>query len=166
MGLAIYLDEIDQAVDAGLSFAAILAALTIPDICGALCHTGGRASEKRYVDWYNDNARHICRFFTGQDCYRLRCGIVHQGRALHPRLPFDRVAFTSVGGNHCNLIVVGKSRYLNLGVDQFCKGLTTSARTWIDAHQNEDIVKRNLELMLQERVALPHPIVHIGRMIY
>lgn len=164
MGLASYLDEIDQTVDAGLRFAGILAALTVPDICGALEAPEDRVGE-RYARWYDSNAGGLCKFLNGAQCYRLRCGMVHQGRARDKALGYDRVAFTW-NGNHCNVIKIGDFRYLNLGVTEFVKGLTGAARAWLVAKSSDPIVVANLDLMLQTRAALPHPIVNIGHMIY
>jgi hypothetical protein len=70
-------------------YGALMIALILPDICGKLEHPTLR-SQERYTRWYDayvlngpeftgdpDSARY--RYPTAEDCYVLRCAIVHEG---------------------------------------------------------------------------------------
>jgi hypothetical protein len=42
-----------KAMDVGLYYIALMSALAVPDIAGALGAEDGEASGKKYADWYN-----------------------------------------------------------------------------------------------------------------
>ncbi|MBN2771358.1 MAG: hypothetical protein JXR90_11740 [Spirochaetes bacterium] len=58
--------------------AALMIALAIPDICGKLEEK--KISSSRYIEWidkYMDSK--YCGMLSGNDCYALRCSILHEG---------------------------------------------------------------------------------------
>lgn len=84
-----YLDSIIKSLESKNWYAALFIALAIPDICGALEHPD-KNSPARYVNWYNKymlpkysstigplHEPHV--FLSGDDCYALRCSLVHEG---------------------------------------------------------------------------------------
>ena len=79
-------NEIDRAIGAGLYHLALVAALTIPDICCALAHEQGRTRGDRYEAWFDkymkvsDAEMMPVPALTGKDCYRMRCGLSHEAR--------------------------------------------------------------------------------------
>src|SRR5258706_11683391 len=88
--------EMDRALSFGMFYLAIVLALTIPDICTALESPNGRATEKGYRNWCKRwfLVRGYNRHLTDADLWRLRSGLVHQGRMGHPGMEFSRVIFT------------------------------------------------------------------------
>lgn len=80
------LNEIDRALAAGLYYLAIAMALTIPDICAALEAENGETNQQKYKAWYESNLAYKYTNITAQDCYSLRCGVLHQGRCGHPKM--------------------------------------------------------------------------------
>jgi hypothetical protein len=77
------LASIERAVHSGVFFPAIVTALTVPDIAGAV-ESPGQGSTRRYVVWFD-------QFFAGSHplygqhgidgavMYGLRCKLLHEG---------------------------------------------------------------------------------------
>src|SRR4051794_4573981 len=102
--IGVLLEEIRRALDAGLFYLAVMLTLALPDICGALESKDGRAHPSRYKRWYIDNVAHLFEPMVADDCYSLRCGVLHQGRSeiVSKALPYGRVIFmlpNSFGGS-------------------------------------------------------------------
>lgn len=70
--------------------AALLAALTLPDICGSFDKQESENIKESYIKWFDmyllkkytayvgaNHEEHI--FLNGDDCYALRCCYLHQG---------------------------------------------------------------------------------------
>lgn len=111
------IDQIEASLGSGLYFLSLYTALTIPDIAGALSSENGAASGAKYAAWFEDWVRP--RFFetvlasvrlehrqyvqpienplTGEDCYRFRCSLLHQGSSQHRKSPFSRIMFIEPG---------------------------------------------------------------------
>ena len=70
-------------------YAALSLALMMPDICGSLEDPGPGKSQNRYVKWCKrwiepsftivDPARIPTVFLSAEDCYQLRCSLIHSG---------------------------------------------------------------------------------------
>src|SRR5438105_3177461 len=73
-------------------YSALFLTLVLPSICGALESENGQDSSEKYKGWYN---RYITNsHLNGDDCYLLRCSILHQGLTAHHRSSFSRIIFT------------------------------------------------------------------------
>ena len=115
--------EVRCCLESGNYRAALVSALTIPDICGLIEHPECRKeSRKRYVDWFNDHilvnyakkftpeGRVSESYFDGDMCYSLRCKIFHEGN--------NRIDVKSINVSGCEdcrfefrLIVGGSDSY-------------------------------------------------------
>lgn len=134
-----FVNQIGLAADArGMYFVALLSALSLPDICGALESPNGRASGERYKAWFDQWVSNKYQIdgqtsLSGEDCYMLRCASVHQGRLTHPQATFEGVIFIEPGATnivmHNNLI----NGYLNIDVRQFVIDIIQSSLDWFDA---------------------------------
>ena len=80
--------EICKCLKDGYYMAALISALTIPDICGKAEFLDLEKNKKRYVDWYNkylgkskkDSFLKVGEFYqNGELVYSLRCSLLHQG---------------------------------------------------------------------------------------
>lgn len=91
--------QIRQASASGLYYLALLGALTLPDICGALNSENGRASGPKYRDWLRKYIPEQAD--EADDIYGPRCSLLHQGQAKPKGGQFP-IAFThpSVGQLH------------------------------------------------------------------
>lgn len=145
------LTEVEAALSASLYYMAVVLALMIPDICGALASADGVSSGLKYKNWYNANLASQYPSLSAHDCYKLRCGVVHQGRLGHPDMQYSRVLFTlpNAQNNHYhNNIVQGA---LNLDAACFCRDVTDAARRWYAAHHNDSSVRVNLPHLVRFR---------------
>src|SRR5688572_25497386 len=92
----------------------------VPDMCGAMGSPDGRTSPDRYVDWFDQHvAPAYGGFVTGQDCYGLRCSMLHQARFEPHKGSYSRVLFIEPGTSgilmHNN--IMGDA--LNIDVQRF-----------------------------------------------
>jgi hypothetical protein len=146
------LQDIERALQQQFYYLAIAVSLSLPDICAALAEpTGSTAGRNQvaYENWYNANLAAKYPTLTASDCYRLRCGVSHQGRFGHPRMQYSRVLFTIPGGItfHNNII----NDALNLDAAIFCHDIMDSVRSWLIANKNNKTVQGNISRVVQFR---------------
>lgn len=169
--MRILLDQIERALQANLYFVALMAALSIPDIAGAIDSTKGEATRKSYIDWYEKYVRPISREqriaelsegrspeerqryeeiikpspITGDACYRFRCSLLHQGSTVHPKSPFKRIAFVVPGSTphffHNNIT----NDNLLIDLPTFCRDIIKGANRWLAEKQETEQFKKNYE---------------------
>lgn len=150
-----------QAVAQNNPYAALLVALTLPDICAALSAANGKTCGARYAAWFDRYVRpaytrtvsgrtHV--FLGGADCYALRCALLHEGlddtSGQRAKAALDSFAFvqpTSRGTViHCNQ----SGKRLNLQVDVFCGDMCSGVEAWLlDVADQPETVQRIAELM-------------------
>ena len=98
------MDDVRKAFDAGAFLSAISMALTLPDVCGARLYSSSTSCGERYAKWFDqyvahaymssssevegsrkfqmddaESASHKANYFSGADCYQLRCVYLHEG---------------------------------------------------------------------------------------
>lgn len=147
------LDEIERALAARLYYAATAVALTLPEICESLAHPKGSLkgeSYVRYKAWYDAYVAAKIPELTGEDCYSLRCGVLHQGRLGRPGMDYARIIFTSRDQGffmHRNIF----NDALNLDVATFCQDMISGARSWYKVHKNDEKVVEHMPLLFRWR---------------
>ena len=100
-----YFEQTRSASQVGLHLVALGAALAIPDMCSAMESSDGLATKQRYIAWFDQHvAPRYSGFVSGEDCYLLRCSMLHQGTTQHPKGNFSRILFTEGGGLHNNIM--------------------------------------------------------------
>ena len=94
-----FIQDIEGALSARLYFAAIMGALTIPHLCGALEDSDNRSPGTVWRRWWAENAEPSFGGCLPADvAYSLRCGYIHQGQVRvvgHPEI--KRIAFAMRG---------------------------------------------------------------------
>lgn len=106
------------AFEAGAFMSAISLLLTLPDICGCRLYPD-TSSREHYVKWFDEYVApaylgrrsddpefwkiqesdtgyvsYTTSYFTGVDCYQLRCVYLHEGtNAPHRSIPFHAIQF-------------------------------------------------------------------------
>src|SRR5215831_12861852 len=70
-----------QAIAAKNNYAALSLALMIPDICGSLEDPGPGKSQRRYERWFKQWAEPKFVNLSAEECYQLRCSMIHSGSA-------------------------------------------------------------------------------------
>jgi len=152
-------------------YAALFMALVIPDISGALEHPNEK-SGVRYINWYNKYMlpkyssvmgplQELHVFLSGDDCYALRCSLLHEGTAdiekqrnskilesVHFNEPSDK------GGMlHCNQ----SKNVLQLQVDIFCNDFIGGAHQWLSDVQGDAGIQARMQLLSEIHPAFYFP---------
>ena len=160
-----FFDGLEQAVREQNWHAALAMSLTLPDVCVAAAATNGKTTGKRYVQWFDqhlrptytysgDPVRGPLVFLTGDDCYALRCALLHEGSTditgQSARKVLDRFSFCTPGRRnnvwHCNKI----GNVLILMVDRFATDVLAAARSWwasLTDEQREAARQRQVRLI-------------------
>ena len=143
------LDQIRTANQANLFYVALMSALAIPDVCGALESPDGQARRERYAEWFD---RHVASSYrgtlTGLDCYYFRCSMLHQGRTHHPASSFARIFFiepTATGNVFHNNVI---NDALNIDVRIFVNDLVIAAERWLAAASGTPEFRANSPLFV------------------
>ncbi|MDQ2983522.1 MAG: hypothetical protein M3R70_06310 [Actinomycetota bacterium] len=140
--------QIRLASEAGLFYLALLGALALPDICGALASKEGTASGSKYRDWLEKNVP--AQAPQADLIYELRCSLLHQGRARpaggHPRIAFT---YSGSGAEIHNLSMVTEGDPASevgwISISMFVQEVTNGAEHWMQQFGETKRVKRNLE---------------------
>ena len=145
------LDNIQGCLGAGIYYAALVTALTIPEICAALESDGGWGGNQKYKNWYHDYLGDKYPNLTPDDCYALRCSVLHQGKLGRPNMQYSRVLFTIPNrqrnvfhNNICN-------DALNLDVSIFCNDVIAAAQAWYEVKRDDPFVLANLPNLVRDR---------------
>lgn len=145
---------INNSLDTENWYAALLVALTLPDICGYLENPQEKSSP-RYVKWFNSymtpkytirigpkNKEHI--FLNGKDAYALRCAYLHSG-TFHTdkqwiKDALRRFKFVTVEDRRIHRNQSGQ--ILQLQVNLFCLEICDAVNEWIEVNKdNKEIIK-------------------------
>lgn len=159
------ISQIEDSLEQPFYFLSLFSALAVPDIAGALEAEDGRATGERYASWFDQWVRPqfgrkcmedlpedlrgqvpaIENPFSGEDCYRFRCSMLHQGRMAHPRSNFSRVFFVE-SGTTTNVFHYNVSNdALNIDLKLFCREMVVGAREWLDAVEGSSPYTENLD---------------------
>ncbi|SUC35803.1 Uncharacterised protein [Providencia rustigianii] len=141
--------QIKTSLKNGDYYIAIFMCLTLPDICAALESKDGEASGKKFKDWFDKYVSDkYYGMLSGDTCYRLRCGTLHQGKAMHAKLGYERIIFTpTINGNvfHCNVL----NDALNLDINTFSHDIIDGVATWMNDMKNNEFFVENFKSFLK-----------------
>jgi hypothetical protein len=138
------LDEIEKALSVGLYYLAIMLAVTLPDICVALESQDARSNTPRYKAWYDAHLSAKFPGLTADDCFSLRCGVVHQGRFGLLGSQYERVIFTLPDERHNMWIDCVYNNAYIFSADAFCREVISAVQDWFATKQSDPIVEANL----------------------
>lgn len=144
--------QIRAASTAGLYYLALFGALTLPDICGALASSDGRASKSKYTAWLRDNVPEQAG--DANEIYGLRCSLLHQGRTLPHGGTFpiaSVVPLPGVGQLHNLSTEVNGERVGWLSIPMFVDEVTRGAEEWFRNFGTTQTVARNMEKFVRIR---------------
>jgi hypothetical protein len=159
------IDSIESSINAENWYAALILALTLPDIAGKIDNPDS-GSNKRYADWFDKyvgdkykskiGASQVDHtFLSGNDCYALRCSFLHEGKSEITDQPardilddfvfvVPRKSFTI----HCNQSTDG-SQKLQLQVDIFCVDIIKGLMQWLKDIENDSGKQSVLSTLLK-----------------
>jgi hypothetical protein len=166
------LDAIDRASRQGQCFPAVVTALTIPDIAGAVDSPNAK-SEVRYVTWINDWfsphwPEYVDHAIDGAALYALRCKLLHQGLTNPSLAP---AASKSVAASHKRLIAfnfgpetvlhrltgfdVSGNSWTILRAESFCSDIIFAARNWLAIRKSDPLATQKLNTLVDVRTEVP-----------
>jgi hypothetical protein len=143
--------EVEAALRAGLYYAAIVMALTLPDICAALESPDGQSTAARYKTWFDAWLAPEYPSLTANDIYSLRCGVVHQGRLGHENMQYARVMFAVPNPRQIVLHNNIFNDVLNLYATTFCRDVNAAVLRWFEAKRDDATVQAHLPRLVQFR---------------
>ncbi|WP_417316409.1 hypothetical protein [Cycloclasticus pugetii] len=157
-----FTNSIRQSIDTENWYGALVTALALPDVCGWL-EDPDKGSKARYVEWFKDwlqptythgigpdRQEHV--FLHGEDCYALRCSLLHQGgsnieeqRAQKALEDFHFITPPPGGGMiHCNQV----GNKLQLQVDVFCNQMADAADHWYESRKECEGIQKRMDSLL------------------
>jgi hypothetical protein len=152
--LASVLDDIQRAIDARLYYPALLAALTLPEICAALSlDKSVFIKQKHYADFVDKYTTPKELGLDGVDCYRLRGGVVHRASmAGHPDFGPTHVIFTIPETGlpiHALFLEHGEKTAAVFDLVTFCVAMVSAARRWYEDHKDDPKVAENMKNLIR-----------------
>ena len=161
------LNQIDVATGLNLFYLALYSALALPDVAAALSSPNGQTNGALYAAWFD---RFVAPKYQmgggpslrGEDCYSLRCSMLHEGTAQRGSAPrartarYDRFLFIpgnrihNIEFNHCN-IGGAWMNVLVLSIPIFTRTITDGVRTWLPTVQGTPEFLANYEKFMRLR---------------
>jgi hypothetical protein len=141
------LKEMERGLSGGHYFLALVLALTIPDICSALESDDGETNGVAYKNWYQAHLGEAY-WLAANDCWNLRCSLLHQGRSDHPKSGFERVIFTLP---HPDQMVFHNNVFgvVQLDLIEFCRQMSAAARRWLATTEESGLVQKNMDRLVR-----------------
>ena len=138
------LEQIKKGLDNNLYYLSLFVALALPDICGAINSENGEAHRNKYIEWFNKYvAEKYNGFLSGEDCYYLRCSLLHQGSSQHIKSKYSRILFIEPAATtnifHCNIL----NDALNIDVRIFCNDIIEGVEKWLKEVEETELYRKN-----------------------
>lgn len=155
------MSAINKSLESSNWLAALFVALSMPDICGKI-ESPNQSSPKRYAFWFDkyvgdkyigylgpQKEKHI--FLSGNDCYALRCSLLHEGHddisKQRAKEALEKFHFIEPQPNK----FIHNNQYgnvLQLQIDVFCNDISNAVKKWdIVTSCNQKITSRKTKLL-------------------
>src|ERR1700722_15181592 len=146
--------EIERALQAHLYYLALISTLSLIDMCAALEDEDGETNQTKFRAWYSKNLAEHYTWLSDQDCYGLRCGILHRGVMDHavrkkPKSTWNRIAFSLPDANGNTVRQMAMEDFYCTGLAEFCQDVTARVRAWADNAKHNPIVRKNAENLMR-----------------
>jgi len=152
-------------------YSALFVALSMPDICGRL-EDPKKPTGQRYVDWFR---RYLSDTYgappaepvlSPEDCYALRCALVHEGAGdiagQQAKKVLNEICFFRPGSQgfgpvrpgHCNRLTNVRindrefSEALWLRVTDFCEDMCRAVEKWLNDVAREAAIQSRMNGLL------------------
>lgn len=140
-----------KAVESDLYYLALISALAIPDIAGALGAEDGRSTGDRFAAWYETwvhprlmENRGRKNPLSGQLCYGFRCALLHQGRSQRQNDQYSNIIFIELGHPNYSLhycIISGNALLIQL--DEFVEEVLCGCEVWLESIKGTEPFETN-----------------------
>jgi hypothetical protein len=148
-----YLDQVRRVSETDLYYLTLTATLVIPDMCSGLEAADGKTTGALYQGWFD---RHVAHkyvaaggpSFSGEDCWGLRCAMLHQGRLEPHKGAYKRVLFIEPHGGmtlHNNVM----NDALNIDVTHFALDIVECAEQWLATAEQTSQYQANFPRFMQ-----------------
>jgi hypothetical protein len=165
------LNSIESASRQGQCLPALITALTIPDIAGAIDSPGAR-SQPRYAKWIEDWFLPMFPVYSnhaidGLAIYALRCKLLHEGltnpseapAAKHSAASKKRLIAFNTGQDIVMHLLTSEDAagdsWTVLHADIFCSEIVATARSWLQARENDLSAMQALNTLVDVRMDVP-----------
>jgi len=145
------LEQIELCLQQRLYYVAIMASLVIPDIGGAIdSNTRIEARIRiRYVTWFDKyvKPRYTGNLnLTGDECFYLRCSMLHQGKTK-PDNDKTKVSFMDFPQSNSPVNPFSLQNDLGLLIEPrtFCNNMIYAAYNWLEVVHDDDLFKKNMK---------------------
>lgn len=148
------LNDIHRAIEAKLYYPALAVSLSLPDICVALTFTRDQfVKSEHYIAFVDKYAFGRGIGLTGEECYRLRGGVLHRANAAgHAYFQGTHMlVFVGEGGLHGLTAHVDDKSAACLHLECFCSGMLAGVHAWYADHKDDPVVRGNLPKLLSLR---------------
>lgn len=162
-----FIETVRVALKDSNYYAGLFVVLTLPDICGKLEDPESNNSSQRYTKWFDKYMVQYDGFLSGNDCYALRCALLHAGSAdittQRKREVLEYVLFLEEGPHrnlleNCTFNGVKKT-FLQLNVQMFCEDICRGVEAWLDNMAGD----AGIETRMQEGIVIhPKGFIHRG----
>jgi hypothetical protein len=140
-----FLDGLDRSLQEQNWYAALVMSLTLPDLCVKASNPAERTTGAKYAAWFDEFVgpkyrrpvgpdRQLHVFLSGNDCYALRCAVLHEGSAdvteQKARETLERFHFCTPGSRNNRWHRNQRDGALLLMVDEFATDVLEAARAW------------------------------------
>jgi hypothetical protein len=145
--MQVFTTELQNALSGKAYYAAILLALTLPDVCSALESPNGASTPAGYKTWYEKWLQSQCPTMSADDIYFLRCSVAHQAAFNHPAMKVRKVYFTLPTG-----LIYDQNEDehgLQLDLIAFCRRMAEAVDRWYAEKGNSPGVQANIKRMFK-----------------
>jgi hypothetical protein len=148
-----YLDQVRRVVETDLYYLTLAAALILPDMCSGLEASDGKTNGPLYQAWFDRHVAHKYLTangpsFSGEDCWGLRCAMLHQGRLEPHKGAYKRILFIEPHSGmtlHNNVL----NDALNIDVTRFAFDMIESAEQWLATAEGTPQYQANFPRFMQ-----------------
>lgn len=144
--------EIRSALNHELYVIAVMASLTLPDMCAALEKEKFWATNGSYVDWCKQNLP--AEFFslaTPELMKEMRNNLLHTGRLDDAKEKGTGRLVLTLPNRSIHFMNCRVNNNFLTDVNDFCEGLCVAAKRWLEKNRDNETVQKNFELMVQRR---------------
>jgi len=148
------INEIRQALNARLWTLSLQGSLALIDICGAMSRPSGNGNKQSFEAWYLNNVGATYPELAAFDVWRLRCGLIHQGRLTSSQ--YEAIMFFIPDGRgnvmkNFQFHQADGGRALSTDLVSFCNDILEAVELWWQTVPYFDPQKTNAELLVRLR---------------
>lgn len=155
-----FTDSISKSLQDKNYFAALIMALTLPDICCSLEDQNRRTKGHKYASWFEKYIGHQYKskfgrqsietvFLSGEECYALRCAYLHKG---FNQIEGEQIVKDYIGVSSRIEFMAEMSSdklkisgILMLSLENFCQYIIDGIIEWLDDNKTNSIINERIK---------------------